>query len=132
MIGAGEGPRVAAALRHRRAAMAADIGEGPHHAVGATRHQHRHARDILGEVVAGLGEPRRQAHEDRLLAKQPLALQRGALTAGIVDRAVAEERVGEIGGASVDMAEQPPPDGEFFLSFHGPTLGRPGFGSQSL
>ena len=129
VIGAGEGPRVAAALRHRRAAMAADIGEGAHLAVGAARHQHRHAGDILGDVVARLGEPRREAHEDRPIAEQPLAFQRRAFAAGIVDRAVAKQRVGEVGGAAVDMAEQPPPDGQFFLSFHERTLGRLGFGS---
>ena len=55
VIGAGEGPRVAAALRHRRAAMAADVGEGHHPPVGAAGHQHRHAGHVFGEIVAGLG-----------------------------------------------------------------------------
>ena len=122
VIGADEGAGIAAALRHRRAAMAADVGEGPDLAVGAAGHQHRHAGHVLGEVVAGLGQPRRQAHEDRPLAEQPVALQAGALAAGIGRDAVAEHGVRQVGGAAVDMAEQPPPDGQFFLSVHGGIL----------
>ena len=83
VIGADEGAGVAAALRHRRAAMAADVGEGSDLAVGAAGHQHRHAGHVLGEIVAGLGQPRRQAHEDRPVAEQPVTLQAGALAAGI-------------------------------------------------
>ena len=122
VIGADEGAGVAAALRHRRAAMAADVGEGADLAVGAAGHQHRHAGHVLGEIVAGLGEPRRQAHEDRPLAEQPITLQAGALAAGIGRDAVAEHGVREVGGAAVDMAQQPPPDGQFFLSVHGGIL----------
>ena len=122
VIGAGEGPRVATALRHRRAAMAADIGEGHHPAVGAAGHQDRHAGHVLAEIVAGLGQPRGEAHEDRLVAEQPLALQGRALTARIGRHAIAEHVAGQVSRAAVDMPEQPPPDGQFFLSFHGRIL----------
>ena len=122
VIGTGEGPRVAAARGHRRAAMAADVGEGHHPPVGAAGHQHRHAGHVLGEIVAGLGQPRGEAHEDRLVAEQPLALQAGALAAGIGRDAVAEHVARQVGRAAVDMSEQSPPDGQFFLSFHGGIL----------
>ncbi len=56
VIGADEGAGVAAALRDRRAAMAADVGEGADLAVGAAGHQHRHAGHVLGEIVTGLGQ----------------------------------------------------------------------------
>ena len=92
VIGTGEGPRGAAAGGHRRAAMAADVGEGHHPPVGAAGHQHRHAGHVLGEIVAGLRQPRGEAHEDRLIAEQPLALQAGALAARIGRDAVAEHR----------------------------------------
>ena len=79
VIGADEGPGVAAALCHRCAAMAADIGEGAHRAVGPAHQQHRHAGHVLGDVVAGLGQARRKPHEQRLASKQRVAFARGAL-----------------------------------------------------
>jgi hypothetical protein len=79
VIGTDEGAGIAAAFRHWRAAMAADIGEGTQRAVGPAHQQHRHAGHVLGEVVAGLGQARGQAHEQRLAAEQPVAFARGAL-----------------------------------------------------
>jgi hypothetical protein len=102
--------------------MAADIGEGHHPAGGAAGHQDRHAGHVLAEIVAGLGQPGGEAHEDRLVAEQPIALQGRALTARIGRHAIAEHVAGQIRRAAVDMPEQPPPDGQFFLSFHGRIL----------
>ena len=122
VVGADEDAGIAAALGNRCAAMAADIGEGAKRAVAAAGQQHRHAGDILGQVIARLGQPGRQAHEDRARAEQPVALEHRAFAAGIGAHAIAEHRAGEVGGTAVDMAEQPPPDGQFFFSVHGQIL----------
>jgi hypothetical protein len=130
VIGADEGAGVAAALGDRRTTMAADVGEGAHLPIRSPHQQHRHAGRVLGDVVAGLRKPGRQAHEQRLAAEQRVALAGGALAAGIGVDAVAEERVGEIGGAAVDMAEQPPPDGQLFIPVHGRSVS-PSRGSRN-
>ena len=61
---------------------------------------------------------------------QGVTLAGGALAAGIGVDTIAEQRVGEIGGAAFDMAEQPPPDGQLFFPVHGRSVS-PSRGSRN-
>ena len=54
--------------------MPADIEEGPERAVLAAHHQDRHAAQIVGAVVAGIGQLAGEAEEQRVAAKEHVLL----------------------------------------------------------
>jgi len=85
--------------------MAADIDEGAHFAGSVAGDKDRHRREILGEVVAGIGNLRAEAGDDRMMAEQNLALAGGALWRGVSGGVVARESVGHWRRAAIDGVE---------------------------
>ena len=64
------------AKRNRTRAMAADIMECADHAVGATYRDHRQARAVADDMVAGLAQPAGVAQQVPAAIKDRAALQR--------------------------------------------------------
>ena len=87
--------------------MPADVEEGVEAAVVATHHQDRHAAQIVGAVVAGLGQLAGEGEEQRVAAKQQLALALGLLGARLGRGRVEIDGLGELGGVAVHEVEHP-------------------------
>ena len=63
--------------------MTADVEEGVELAVVAAHHQDRHAAEIVGAEVAGIGQLTAQAEEQRVAAKEHVLLALRLFGAGV-------------------------------------------------
>jgi hypothetical protein len=82
---------LAAAMRQRPGAMAADVDEGAQLTVPAPQHQHRRARHLLDHMIAGLGQLPLVRYQLPTAAKDAASLEREHVVTEIVARV---ERVG--------------------------------------
>ncbi len=85
--------------------MAADINEGAEFAGGVAHDEDRHRREILGEVVAGVGNLRAEAGDDRMMAEEDVALAGGASRRSVGGGVVVRESIGHRRRAAIDGVE---------------------------
>src|SRR5258708_6610730 len=96
---------MAASAGELGAAMAADIHEGAQLAGCVARDEDRHWREILGQVVAGIGNLGAEAGDDRMMAEEHVPLASSALGRCVRGGVVAGESLGHRRRASVDVDE---------------------------
>jgi hypothetical protein len=82
-------------------------GHGPHPPVVGPRHEHRRAAQVDRHIAAGAGQGTRQAEHERVPEEQDVDLLGEAIGRRVAVGGHLEEGVGEIGGALVDVVEQP-------------------------
>jgi hypothetical protein len=120
---AGEAPGLALAVDDAHAPVAADVGHGPHPPVVGPRHEHQRAAQVDRHVAAGAGHSARQAEHERVPEEQDVDLLGEAIGRRVAVGAHLEQGVGEIGGALVDVVEQPAYEAVLQrLSIHGHSL----------
>jgi hypothetical protein len=104
---AGEAPGLARAVDHPHAAVTADVGHGPHLAVGGPGHEHGRAAQVDGAVAAGARQGAGQAEDERLPQEQGLHLVGQPIGRRVVVGRDLEQAVRQVGGPLLDVIQQP-------------------------
>jgi hypothetical protein len=86
--------------------MPAHVEEGAQLAVLTAHHQDRHPNMVVGAEGAGRHPFRREAHQDRIAAKQDPLLQRELRRIGVDRHVVVPRSIGQRGGPGLDVMEQ--------------------------
>src|SRR5581483_3613817 len=115
----------AAARRNLGAAMPAHVEKGPELSVLAAHHQQGYATQIVGAIVAGLGELAGEAEEQRMALEQDLALALGLVRACIGGDGIEIDRVRKLGGVAAHVVEHPARERDLRRVFHEPPPGQP-------
>src|SRR5277367_4765281 len=103
MIGARKSFRLGAASTYQlRPAMPADIDEGPQLTSSVAHDEQRHRRKIFDQVVAGIGNLRAEPGDDRMIAKEHIALPRRPLRRRVRGCVVARESRAHRRRAAID------------------------------
>src|SRR5208283_3053513 len=85
--------------------MPADIHEGPQLAGGVAHDENRNGSKIFDQVIAGIGNLRAEPRDDRMIAKEHLALPRRPLRRRVRGRVVARESRAHRRRAAIDRLE---------------------------
>ena len=107
VVGTGERALPApAAIDHPRPAVTADVGERPERAGRGADQEDRHARVVVGQVVAGGGDPAGEPDQERVLAEEDALLERQPLLRRVGRDRVREHRLRHRGRAGVEVVAE--------------------------